>query len=210
MKPILALVVACGTVLISAGCSRDTTRATSSPRLTDSDLERAISNRFASDPQLSDVKVSANADKNEATISGTVASESLRTRAVELAKAAGPNLVVTDKIDVKPDKTDVRSRELSRSEYTEEMARQDRARAEGTGDKVGKSIDDAWLHTKITSKLLTKSGTNGSKINVDVNDKVVTLRGTVDSLEAKQRAEQVARDTDGVARVVNRLTVKAG
>jgi osmotically-inducible protein OsmY len=200
MRPILALVVACGSVLISAGCSRDTTSATSSPRLTDSDLERAITNRFANDPQLADVKVSANADKNEATLSGTVVSENHRTRAVDLAKAAAPNLVVTDKIDVKP-------REVSRSEYTEDMARQARGQAEAAGDKIGKSIDDAWLHTKITSKLLTGAGTTGFKINVDVQDKVVTLRGKVDSLEAKQRAEQLARDTEGVARVINRLTV---
>lgn len=203
MRPILALAVACGTVLITAGCTRDTTTATSTPRMTDSDLERAISNRFANDPQLADLKVSANGEKNEATLSGTVPTQDLRMRAVDLAKAASPNLIVTDKIDVKP-------REVTRTEYTEDMARRARGEAEAAGEKVGKTIDDAWLHTKIKTKLLTGSGTSGLKVNVDVENKVVTLRGKVDSLEAKQRAEQIARDTEGVARVVNRLTVSAG
>lgn len=200
MRPILTLVVVCGTVLFSAGCTRDTTTATTSPRMTDSDIERAISGRYANDPQLADVKVDADADKNEVTLTGTVGTQEHRTRALDLAKAAAPNLVINDKIDVKP-------REVSRAEYTEEMARQDRGRAEAAGDKIGRNIDDAWLHTKITTKLLTGAGTSGFKINVDVENKVVTLRGKVDSLEAKQRAEQLARDTDGVARVVNRLTV---
>jgi osmotically-inducible protein OsmY len=203
MKPILALVVACGSILISAGCTRDTTTATSSPKLTDSDLERAISNRFANDPQLADLKADADIDKNEVTLSGTVATQDYRTRALDLAKAAAPNVVINDKIDVKP-------REVSRAEYTEDMARQTRGQAEAAGDKIGKSIDDAWLHSKIKTKLLTGSGTEGFKVNVDVQDKVVTLRGKVDSLEAKQRAEQIVRDTEGVARIVNRLTVSAG
>jgi osmotically-inducible protein OsmY len=36
---------------------------------------------------------------------------------------------------------------------------------------------------------------------------VVTLKGAVDNAQQKQEAEQIARETEGVKRVLNQLTV---
>ena len=201
------------TILISAGflilggCSQtgSTTSANSPATMTNSDLERAIQSSLNANPDLQAAKldVDANAKDNTATLSGTVPTEALRSRAVEIAKAARPNLVVTDKIDVKP-------REITRSEYTEEMARTTREEAKSTGDKLGSSINDAWIHTKITSKLITDKSTPAHRINVDVVDGVVTLRGEVTSAVAKDEADRVAKDTEGVKRVRNLLKVTAG
>jgi osmotically-inducible protein OsmY len=121
---------------------------------------------------------------------------------VALAKSSRPGLSVTDKIDVKPV-------EVSRSEYTEDMAREARQKAESAGDKIGRSLDDAWIHTKILTKFATNSDTPALKINVDVMDNVVTLRGSVDSTTAKMEAERIAKETDGVKKVNNMLRVKA-
>jgi osmotically-inducible protein OsmY len=176
-------------------------KQTTSTKITDADLERAIENRLNEAPQLNKLKVSANAAKNEATLSGTVATEALRTRATELAKAASPNLVLTDKIDVKPV-------ELTRNEYTEDMARDSREKARANGDKVGTSVDDAWIHTKVSAKLMADPDTPFTKINVDVDNGVVTLRGDVKSREAKSEAERLAKSVDGVKRVSNRLQVR--
>ena len=81
-------------------------QTTSSPSMamSDSDLEKAVRAKLESEPQLKDVKldVDANADKNEVTLSGTVRSQDLRSKAVELAKSAHAGLNVNDKIDVKP------------------------------------------------------------------------------------------------------------
>ena len=121
-------------------------------------------------------------------------------KAVELAKSAQPNLMVTDKIEVKP-------REVSRSNYTEEQARQEREKGKSLGDKIGDTLDDAWIHTKIVGKLITNSNTPERKINVDVMNNVVTLRGNVDTNEAKMEAERIAKNTDGVKSVINQLKV---
>ena len=43
-----------------------------------------------------------------------------------------------------------------------------------------------------------------------MNNNVVTLRGTVDTAEQKAEAERVARETDGVKRVINQLRVAKG
>ena len=48
-----------------------------------------------------------------------------------------------------------------------------------------------------------------SGIDVDTRNGVVTLTGSVPSPEARTTAAQLARDTDGVRRVRDRLTVTA-
>ena len=75
---------------------------------------------------------------------------------------------------------------------------------------MASSIDDAWIHAKIVAKLVTDMKTPERKINVDVNNNVVTLRGTVDTAQQKQKTERIARDTDGVKQVNNQLRVSKG
>jgi len=189
---------------VAAGCNRnETPKETPAAKMTNDDLDRSVSAKLNSDVTLASykIKVDADADKNAVTLSGSVPTENLRTKAVELAKMATPNLVVTDKIDVKPG-------DIDRKDYTEEMARDARVRAKETGETVGDSIDDAWIHTKIRTRLLGEGEFPGTGINVDVNKNVVTLRGTVSSTEDKAKAEQIAKTTDGVKIVKNQLVVK--
>jgi osmotically-inducible protein OsmY len=94
--------------------------------------------------------------------------------------------------------------------YTEEQAREERARAKQNKETIGDTLDDAWIHTKIVAKLIGDSQTPERKINVDVVNNEVTLRGTVDTPEAKSEAERVAKETDGVKKVTNQLKVSPG
>jgi osmotically-inducible protein OsmY len=199
------VVVAFGLIL-TACAPAESIDSTNKPavKTADSELGDKIKARFDSDAQLkaANLSVSADADKNEATISGAVETQSLRTKAVNLAKEASPGLIITDKIAVKP-------RELTRLEFTEERARAVREKARRTGEKLGDSLDDAWIHTKLVAKFLGDSDTPGRKINVDVVNNVVTLRGAVDTAEQRAEAERIARNTEGVKRVVNQLKVGA-
>jgi hypothetical protein len=95
----------------------------------------------------------------------------------------------------------------ARGQYSEEQARAERARAKESKETIGDTLDDAWIHTKIVAKLLSDSKTPERKINVDVVNGMVTLRGTVDTAEAKTEAERQAKDTDGVKSVTNQLKV---
>src|SRR6059058_710513 len=94
-----------------------------------------------------------------------------------------------------------------RGQYSEEQARQERERAKANKETIGQSLDDAWIHTKIVAKLISDTQTPERKINVDVVDGAVTLRGQVDTGEAKAEAERVAKETDGVKKVTNQLKV---
>jgi osmotically-inducible protein OsmY len=196
-----------GVSLSLNGCAAaDSREATSGPtskaQMTNTELEEKIKARFKTDAQLNaaNLSVDANVDRNEITLSGTVGSESLRTKAIELAKSAHAGLIVTTKIDVKPG-------EISRTAYTIERAREERDIAKGRGETIGDSLDDAWIHTKIVAQLIGNSATPERKINVDVTNNVVTLRGTVETAEQKTEAEQIAKNTESVKSVNNQLKV---
>jgi len=73
---------------------------------------------------------------------------------------------------------------------------------------TGEAITDGWITTKVSAKFVDEKILKGSNINVDTKDHVVTLKGTVGSDAAKARAVDIARGTEGVARVVNQLVVK--
>jgi|ERR1051326_658876 hypothetical protein len=96
-----------------------------------------------------------------------------------------------------------------RGQYTEEQAREEREKAKAHKETVGQSLDDAWIHTKIVAKLIGDSKTPERNINVDVVEGAVTLRGNVDSAEAKAEAERMAKETEGVTKVTNELKVVA-
>ncbi len=59
----------------------------------------------------------------------------------------------------------------------------------------------------VKTKFLADSSIAGLKIDVDTKDNVVTLSGTVASAAEKRRAVEVARATEGVKSVVDRLKV---
>jgi len=91
--------------------------------------------------------------------------------------------------------------------YTEEQAREEREKAKANKETIGQSLEDAWVHTKVVAKLIGDSQTPERKINVDVLDGAVTLRGEVDTAEGKAEAEKLAKETDGVKSVKNELKV---
>lgn len=76
------------------------------------------------------------------------------------------------------------------------------------GEKSGEVISDARIVTVINGKLLAAADLSAFKINVDADNGVVTLKGTVKSRELIGRAIVLALDTDGVTRVVSLLSVE--
>jgi hyperosmotically inducible periplasmic protein len=69
---------------------------------------------------------------------------------------------------------------------------------------------DAGITTKVKSKLAADDTVKAYQIDVDTKDKVVTLSGNVDSQAAKDQAVALARSTEGVADVVDNITVAGG
>jgi osmotically-inducible protein OsmY len=70
------------------------------------------------------------------------------------------------------------------------------------------AVDDSTVTAKVKSKLAADSQTSAMKISVDTRNGVVTLSGTVETDTEKNKAEQLARNTDGVKRVANDIKVE--
>ena len=79
----------------------------------------------------------------------------------------------------------------------------------GNRREVSKSAAGTALTTKVKSALAADAGMRTmTNINVDSEDGVVTLKGRVDSADAKKKAEAIAKKVDGVKRVKNELKVE--
>ena len=81
--------------------------------------------------------------------------------------------------------------------------------AEGLGRKIGTGANDLWLWSKTRYELAAADDLRDSTINVDVDNGVVTLTGTVASAEQKTKAGTVAQGVEGVKSVKNELKVSA-
>jgi osmotically-inducible protein OsmY len=69
-------------------------------------------------------------------------------------------------------------------------------------------IKDSYITTKVKSELVGDFGTRASHISVKTKDGVVALTGRIDSGDAKDRAEQDAKQVKGVVDVINKLVVE--
>jgi len=67
---------------------------------------------------------------------------------------------------------------------------------------------DTSINSKVKEQLAADDTVNTAPIDVSTQKKVVTLSGTVDSQAVKERAVNVARQTDGVSDVVDQIAVK--
>jgi osmotically-inducible protein OsmY len=166
-----------------------------------------------------DIKVSVT--NGIATLTGTVATEADRRKATQLATVPGvsrvENQLIVD-LAAPTGTAGVKSKAKEGAEKTkdtaEKVAEKTKAGAEKVVDKTkeglsktGEVITDAWITTRVKSKFLGEDVLKNSDINVDTNNHVVTLKGTVMSPAARARAVEQAKEVEGVHRVIDQLTI---
>jgi hyperosmotically inducible protein len=77
-------------------------------------------------------------------------------------------------------------------------------------ERVSRGASNAALTTKVKTALASDVGMRTvTSIDVDSNEGVVTLKGKVDSAEAKKKAGEIAKKVEGVKSVKNQLRVEA-
>ena len=72
---------------------------------------------------------------------------------------------------------------------------------------VGCGKTDAGITTAVKSKLAADDTVKAYQVNVTTDHKVVTLSGNVETAAQKEHAVTIARNTDGVADVIDQLQV---
>jgi hyperosmotically inducible protein len=81
-------------------------------------------------------------------------------------------------------------------------------KAAKAANAVSESLDEGKLTAKITAKMVLDDVVKARTIHVTTNGTTVTLTGTVHSALERQRAVQLAKETEGVTHVIDRLTIQ--
>ena len=156
---------------------------------------------------LSGSNIDVDVKNGVVTLQGTVTSEAGRARAIAEAKKTSGVKNVVDQLRIGP----------AHSGGNVDKAQDKTAKAaDKAGDKTasaakttGRAIDDGWIKSKIYAQYMTEwnSVLDDSDIDVDVQNNVVTLNGTVKTAAAKAKAVSIAKATDGVKSVTDNLRV---
>src|SRR4051812_26496649 len=90
---------------------------------------------------------------------------------------------------------------------TEEQTQRAGAEVKAVAARAGDTLADGWLTTRIQAQYFADEQVKGRYIDVSTRDKVVTVKGYVDSPAARERALQIARSTNGVRQVNDQLLI---
>jgi osmotically-inducible protein OsmY len=89
-----------------------------------------------------------------------------------------------------------------------EIGAQVKGRTSEAAQQTRRALSDGGLTAKIKTKMALDDGVKALNLDVDTSATVVTVSGRVRSDVERQRALRLARETDGVTRVVDRIQVQ--
>jgi osmotically-inducible protein OsmY len=198
----VAAVLACGTPAIAQTTASATTTASQ-----DKQIDSLIATKIANDPTLKTDAIKVKVEHGVVTLSGLVATSADKAKAGELAHVTGVTKVennlktrehATDKVKGTAGKVGDKSKDVGGKVVDKSK--------EGAS-KTGEVATDGWISTRIKTKFMGEEALRSSDIKVDTDDHVVTLSGTVVSAAAHAKALEMAKEVEGVHRVVDKLTV---
>jgi osmotically-inducible protein OsmY len=73
---------------------------------------------------------------------------------------------------------------------------------------VEAETEDSWLEAKVKRRLISDIGSQARKLEVEVVDGVVSVRGELDGVERKNLAVACIQKTDGVKKFIDLIKVK--
>jgi len=197
----------------SAGQQTATSAAAS---VDDSTLKSRVAANIKKNTTLAARDVDVDVKEGIVTLKGTVRTAAEKARAARLATIKGVTEVRNELV---VDATGAKSRIDTTIDATKQAGGKavtaTKEAAQKAGEKTkeaisttGEAITDGWITTKVKTKFYDETMLKDSDINVDTNNHVVTLKGTVASSAAKARAAAIARGTEGVTRVIDQLVIK--
>jgi hyperosmotically inducible protein len=173
----------------------------------DSWITMKVHSQFVPEDALEDSDIDVDTNAGVVTLSGVVASAAGKTRAVAIAKATDGVKNVNDRLRVDATRMDDDARDAAAR--TGAAAREGARDAKEAGRPAGRAMSDGWVTSKIYAQFIDEDALDDSDIDVDVNRGVVTLTGTAVSEAGVARAAAIAKATDGVKSVNNKLRVGA-
>lgn len=192
----------------------------------DPGITTAVKSKLAADDTVKSYRIDVDTKDRVVTLTGAVDTAAARERAVQLARQTEGVSNVVDNLTVSPGATpttgiDDPIQKEAREEANEakEKSKDAAAKADDKTDnaqkkagdaanRTGDVVTDAAITSAVKTKLLGDTTAPGMKIDVDTNNGTVTLTGTVANAAEKARALQLAKDTNGVKTVVDKIKVQ--
>ena len=178
MKTQYLLVVAAAALVALTTVGCASTR-TVGEQIDDGAITTKITSKIAADPEVNPFNIDVDTLDGVVTLRGEVEKKEAKEEAEKLARNTSGVVEVKNEIRVVSE------------EYEDD-----------------ESGSDAWITTKIKAKLTVDPQLNPFNIDVDTLDGVVTLSGRVKTADARDHAEELARETKGVLAVDNDLQVE--
>jgi hyperosmotically inducible protein len=91
-----------------------------------------------------------------------------------------------------------------------EIGVQVKERTSEAAQQTRRALNDGGLTAKIKAKMALDDAVKALNLDVDTSGAVVTVSGRVRTDAERERALRLARETDGVTNVVDRIQVQAG
>jgi hyperosmotically inducible periplasmic protein len=202
-------------IFIAAGCNKSKTTSnedvnkgygtkTTEPR-TDTGITTEVKAKITDDDLLNNTDISVETNDGMVTLKGTVENDAQVQRAKEIATNVDGVKMVHN--DLKIGTTESTANKAV--DETKNLANKTEEGIKDTGKKAGKAINDASITAEIKLKLAGDDLTDALDINVDTQNAVVTLNGTVGSQAEADRAVQLARSVEDVKNVHSKLKIQA-
>jgi osmotically-inducible protein OsmY len=173
----------------------------------DPGITSAVKSKMAADDTVKAYRVDVDTKDRVVTLSGAVDTPQARERAVEIARGTEGVQDVVDRLTITPGATPTTGLDDPIQREGREAVREGQDKARDAGDAMP-DLSDAGITTTVKAKLLGDTRVPGMKIDVDTKEGVVTLTGTVSAGTEKERAVELAKATNGVKSVVDRIKVE--
>lgn len=164
------------------------------------DADARIHQRLKADRSLRHYDIDVSVTDRVATLTGTVATRQEKARAGRLAHVSGVRRVEND---ITVDRSAVHGTTGRVENGAKDVGRT----GEHAAEKTGEVVTDGWITSRIHERFMGVDALKGSDIDVDTNNHVVTLKGTVLSEMGRRKAVEIAKGTEGVHEVVDHLTI---
>jgi hyperosmotically inducible protein len=176
---------------------------------TDAGITASVKSKLAADDSVKASEIDVSTLDHAVTLDGTVESRAVKERALAIARETDGVETVVDNLVIGDDVAATTGTDVPEPASDSDRASDMGDQAREKGKEAGAAVSDAAITAAVKTKLLGDTSTPGMKIDVDTSNGVVTLSGEVASAAERTNAVKIARGTDGVKRVVNKLTVKA-
>lgn len=202
----------------AAGTAKEKTQSTAhkaGAAVSDAAITTAVKTKFAANKTVSATDINVDTADGVVTLTGKVHSAAERSAALRIARQTKGVKRVENKLTLdtagttgKDEDTEVKVKDDTTAQSDEKAKIVIKDDTTPKVKAAGRKTADATITATVKTKLSTVKGVIANDINVDTDEGVVTLKGTVPDEAQKTKAEDVARHTAGVKRVVNELTVK--